>query len=303
MNPLLSVVVITYNHERFIEQALRSIFEQVTSFDYEVIIGVDASDDQTAAIAEAYATSYPRIIRLIKQPCRVGLFRNFASTYSQSKGRYVALLEGDDYWIAKEKLEQQVKLLSEHPSMSLCGHATLRVDVSGNHFGRIPDHDYTKVSSPEAFLLNYCDFHTSSLVFPEPFGRTLPPQLLDEKTRAFDLSLKYLLASHGDIGYLNQEMSAFRAVSGSASSSFERERKEWIKAMILSLENIRPLIPKEIRSMLDRNLGQLEWNYSREEGLSFLNKIAAIARSLRWDPSQTAVSLRNRAINLIKRSR
>lgn len=303
MNPLLSVVVITYNHERFIDQALRSVLEQETSFDYEVIVGVDASDDQTADIVAAYAVQYPSVVRMIKHPTRVGLFRNFASAYGQSSGHYVALLEGDDYWTAKDKLEQQVNLLHAQPSVSLCGHVTSRVNISGNRFGRIPDRDYPEICGSEHFLLNYCDFHTSSLVFPEPFGRKLPLQLLDEKTRAFDLSLKYLLASRGDIGYLNREMSAFRAVAGSASSSFERERNEWIKAMILSLENIRPLIPKEKRNILERNLWRLEWNYSREEGLLFADKVGAIARSLRWAPWQTAVSLFDVAVSRIKRSR
>lgn len=300
MNPVLSVVVITYEHERFLDQAIKSILMQKTTFEYEVVIGVDASKDRTLEIAQAYAASYPKMVRVIAHRERVGLFRNFAESYGAVRGRYIALLEGDDYWTSENKLDLQVRLLESQPGTVLCGHATARVDVSGNKFGKIPDRAYPQVSDPNQFLMNYCDFHTSSLVFPDPFGHVVPPQLLDSKIRAFDLPLKFLLASRGRIAYLDAEMSAFRAVSGSASSSFEREREAWIRAMIRSLLNIKGLVSKDKKQLLNQLVGQLYWNLSNEPSLHMGDRAKKVISSLYWSPKSTISKIKELAINRAK---
>lgn len=174
MTPLLSVVLTAYRHERFLAQAIESILEQTTPFDFEIVIGVDASEDRSAEIARGFRSAHPERIRVLEQSQRVGLFRNFAQTYSLTRGRYIALLEGDDYWVSPVKLARQIAHLEANPDVRLSGHTTLRVDINGKICGRIPGLDHPELLDSDSFLEGFCELHTSCLVFPEAFARALP---------------------------------------------------------------------------------------------------------------------------------
>jgi len=116
----LSVAMITYNHERYIAQAIESVLAQNVTFDYEVVIGEDCSTDHTRAILMDYQRRYPDRIRLILRDRNVGAMRNFAETIEACRGEYVALLEGDDYWRCTDKLQKQVDFLDGHPDYAIC---------------------------------------------------------------------------------------------------------------------------------------------------------------------------------------
>ena len=96
-NPLLSVLIITYNHEKFIGKALDSALGQKTNFDYEIVIGEDCSTDKTRQILLEYKKKYPRKVKLVLQEKNVGPNENFIDTYMACTGKYIAMLEGDDY--------------------------------------------------------------------------------------------------------------------------------------------------------------------------------------------------------------
>jgi len=114
--------MITYNHEKFIAQAIEGVIAQKTKFDFELIIGEDSGSDKTRAICESYAQKYPGKIKLLPSDSRYGMMRNFIRTLHFSKGKYIALCEGDDYWTDKQKLQKQVSFLEQHPDYSLCFH-------------------------------------------------------------------------------------------------------------------------------------------------------------------------------------
>src|SRR5215208_3554649 len=122
---LVSVSVITYNHERFIVQALESILIQKVNFKYEVIIGDDCSTDNTRKILEEYAVKYPDRIKLIlheKKGEGIPGKLNFISTIEAARGKYIALLDGDDFWTDESKLQKQVDFLEKNPGYSICFH-------------------------------------------------------------------------------------------------------------------------------------------------------------------------------------
>ena len=120
--PLLSVFMITYNHEKHIAEAIESALMQKTSFKYEIVIGEDCSTDQTREIVLEYATRYADKVKPIYQERNVGANKNAASVREACKGKYIALLEGDDYWIDPLKLQKQVDFLEAHPDFSICSH-------------------------------------------------------------------------------------------------------------------------------------------------------------------------------------
>src|SRR5438132_1821213 len=100
----LSVMMITYNHERFIAQALDSILAQRVNFDYEIVIGEDCSTDGTRDILMDFHRRYPDRIVLLLRDHNLGVMRNFEATLGACRGRYLALLEVDDYWTSENKL-------------------------------------------------------------------------------------------------------------------------------------------------------------------------------------------------------
>ena len=123
MGPKVSVCLVTYNHEKFIKQAIESVFMQKTDFDYEVVIGEDYSTDNTRKILSQYQMRYPHRIKAIFNNKNVGPVENFIRTLSTCKGKYIAYLEGDDYWTDAYKLQKQVDFLDKHPDYSLCFHS------------------------------------------------------------------------------------------------------------------------------------------------------------------------------------
>ena len=120
----VSVAMITFNHERFVAQAIEGALMQETKFDYEIIIGEDCSTDATRDILLDYRNRYPNRIKLVLQKTNVGPKDNFADVMRQTNGQYVAFLDGDDYWISPHKLQLQSDVMDSHPEWSMCFHAT-----------------------------------------------------------------------------------------------------------------------------------------------------------------------------------
>ena len=117
---MLSVVMTTYNHERYIAQAIESVLRQQTDFRIEIVIGED------------YATQYPEAIRIITSAENVGWRKNYRRTIAAARGKYIALLDGDDYFTHRKKLQMQVELLESRPEVGMCYGRSERIDEAGN---------------------------------------------------------------------------------------------------------------------------------------------------------------------------
>lgn len=122
MEPLVSIVCITYNHEPYLRQALDSFLMQKTSFAYEIVLAEDCSTDGTRKICEEYAAEHPDIIHYIWSDNNVGAVENEARAIRAAKGKYIALCEGDDYWTDENKLQKQADFMESHPEYSVTFH-------------------------------------------------------------------------------------------------------------------------------------------------------------------------------------
>ena len=131
--PMVSILVVTYNHERFIAQCIESILKQVTDFPVEVIVHDDASTDRTAAIIRACAKRYPHLVQAVLQ---------IENQYSQKKkivpglrararGEFIAGCDGDDFWTDPHKLTKQIGFLRQNPSYVLSFHDSVHIDEVG----------------------------------------------------------------------------------------------------------------------------------------------------------------------------
>ena len=127
----VSVIVLTYNHEQYIRQALDSILMQKVDFRYEILVGDDASSDKTLDILLKYRHQYPKIIRLFSREKNVGATQNAYQLFMEARGNYIATCEGDDYWTDPDKLAIQVAFLEQNPDFIGCSHGCVIVDEFG----------------------------------------------------------------------------------------------------------------------------------------------------------------------------
>lgn len=117
--PLVNIVMVTYNQEKYISQAIESVLKQKTTFSFQLIIGEDCSSDKTLHICKQYADSYPGKILLIKNSTNLGLVKNYERVFNACTAKYIAILEGDDYWIDEEKLQKQTEILESDKEIGM----------------------------------------------------------------------------------------------------------------------------------------------------------------------------------------
>lgn len=129
---MVSICCITYNHEKYIAEALNGFLMQETDFNYEIILGEDCSTDATRAIIEDYSKRYPGRIQLLTYDENLGGIKNMLNTLSAAKGKYIAMCDGDDYWVDSRKLQMQVDFMENHPDSSICCHYSRVIDENGD---------------------------------------------------------------------------------------------------------------------------------------------------------------------------
>lgn len=110
----VSVIMITYNHDKFIGQAIQSVLDQNVDFKYEIIIADDASKDNTAKVIKEYSDKYGAVIKPILREKNIGAPRNVLDAVSHATGEYIAFLEGDDFFLDNNKLKKQVDFLDNN---------------------------------------------------------------------------------------------------------------------------------------------------------------------------------------------
>jgi glycosyltransferase involved in cell wall biosynthesis len=209
--PLVSVAVITYNHERFIAQAIESVLMQETAFPVELVIGEDCSTDGTRRIVQAYAAKYPNVIRVLVPEKNLGMAGNYEAVWRACRGKYIAWLEGDDYWRAPQKLQKQVALMEANPHYSMCGTKTQFVVSSSDGTEKDTGVLEPAVLKPEYelsdFLTRYL-MHTSSMLLRRELVQF--PGWLKDLVMLRDTCVFALYAEKGPVGYLSEVVSCWR---------------------------------------------------------------------------------------------
>ena len=222
---MVSVVILTYNHEPYIRQALNSVLKQKTTFRYEIVIGDDASQDNTASIIREYAEKFPSIFNIIIRDKNVGGSQNAYDLFMRARGKYIANLEGDDYWTDLYKLQHQVDFLENNENYIGCVHQCRWVDADGEPIPEIAINNNLP-SSGDYTLDNLRDGmwqlpgQTGTLfyrnIYTNNIERTQKTILLDKAQ--CDRSIVMLLLSYGNIYCDKAVMSDYRYNINSATS-------------------------------------------------------------------------------------
>lgn len=216
----VSVLMITYNHAPFIAEALDSVLMQEVNFEYDIVIGEDFSTDSTRSILLEYKNRYPDKISLILHGHNVGMHKNYEAVLTACKGEYIAVLEGDDYWTSKCKLQKQVDLMDCNPAFSECFHKVKTIYQESNK----EPHEFPAGLRKTAF--NLYDVLRNNFI-PTPsmlFRKTAVPQLPDAFHRMTnpDWMLHVMCAENGEIGFINEVMGVYRVHSGGVWSATKR---------------------------------------------------------------------------------
>lgn len=208
--PVISILLLTYQHEAFVRDALDGIFAQQLSVPYEVIATEDCSSDKTRSILEEYRRRHAGVLRILARDRRVGGKRNVLDGFAQCRGDYICILDGDDYWTDATKLSRQLDLLQGRPEYVACAHNTRVVYLEG---GKPDGKAVSDAKVRERYTIGDLAsgriyLHLSSLLFRNVFKGGLPAA--QRHPRVGDYFLSMLFAEHGDIAFINRPMSVYR---------------------------------------------------------------------------------------------
>ena len=210
----VSVATVTYNHERFLAQALESALEQRTDFPFEIVVSEDCSTDRTRAIAQKYAREHSGRIRLLTNDSNLGLTRNMAETLAACRGEYIAILEGDDYWTDPEKLQRQADYLDANRDCAWCFTRAIVVD---QHGAPVEVPAAVRTVRPKYTLAEYLERQFQPRFCTVMFRHHLFARFPDWYFRmpTADLPLHVLNAeAGGGIGFIDEPMAAYRIHEG-----------------------------------------------------------------------------------------
>lgn len=210
--PLVTIVAITYNHAKYVRQAMDSFLAQRTDFGVEILVHDDASTDETAEILKAYKKKFPDKIQLLlekeNQFSKTGA-KFLEDMYKRASGKYIAVCEGDDYWNDPKKLQLQVNYLEKNQECTICFHPVM---VCYEDTGKkmlfptaVEGHEYTL---KELLQTNF--IQTNSVMYRNlgHYKGVCPDKVLPQ-----DWFTHIFHARHGKIGFINKAMSVYRVHS------------------------------------------------------------------------------------------
>ena len=208
---LVSIVCITYNHEKYIRDTLEGIINQKVSFGYEVIVHDDASTDRTAEIIKEYEEKNPHIFRCIYRKENRTSKEGVAwerELYRMCRGKYIALCEGDDFWIDYHKLQIQVEWMENHPEYIMTAHNALRLNCGTGECVSINPYEENRELFPRDIILQKDgNLPTASLVMRHDIKEI---ESFYYKCGIGDFVLQLFCISKGRVYYFDRIMSVYR---------------------------------------------------------------------------------------------
>lgn len=232
----VSVVMITYGHDKFIKQAVESILEQECTFNFELIIGNDASPDNTDIVIKEILNSNPLAnkVKYFNHEKNIGFMENHIFVLQKAKGKYIAICEGDDYWTDRKKLQKQFDFLEQNHDFSLVFHDCNMFYQDKNELGsngiveNIDNREYSRLEIFEKWIIP-----TGSVFFRTNSINEKLYQIYRDKRALFgDTYTNLFISKSGKIFGLKDKMSVYRIHQGGLTSSHKNEIEKQKKFII-----------------------------------------------------------------------
>ena len=295
----VSVLCVAYNHEPFIEDAITGFLMQETNFAFEVIIHDDASTDSTADIIREYQARYPSIIKPIYQTenqYSKGRFKPTLYMQKVVKGKFMAICEGDDYWIAANKLQKQLDICEKDRSISFVGHSALTLSVRTSTFYSV------KVWNNRNYISNLHDVLSEARAYGQ-FSPTasyfIKKEVFDHLPDWFvdapggDEFLEYFSALQGKMVNLSDVMSVYRIENATAWNGYLDSnvdfRINFYMKRLLVLNFFKAMIGSKEKRLVDKMISEMyegllydKGKQKVTDGIKFFFQSAFYARKVRF---------------------
>ncbi len=213
--PMVSVALVTYKHEAYIREALDSILMQRVNFSYEIVAGDDCSPDGTQDILREYADRHPGRFVLLLREKNLGATANSYDIKCHCTGRYIAQLEGDDFWTDPDKLQKQVDFLEAHPEYIGTAHMHNVVDENSCPIKEIDGYcEPGRFTMKDYLVEGNLPGQTATLVYRNIYRNPLHDYSIEARAHDFrsDVTVTLILLSLGDIYTFIDSMSSRRLV-------------------------------------------------------------------------------------------
>lgn len=227
MKNSVSVIILSYNQQNFIEKSIRGVFMQKINFPVELIICDDCSPDKTDEVIRKIIPNAPQniTVKYFSHPKNLGSTPNFYFALKQVTGKYLAFCEGDDYWFDDNKLQLQYDFLESHPDYSMCFHNVINISpdpkINNTPFSKIENRDYSVLEIYNNWLVHTTSvFMKTETLQNDAVQKTLiRPDLL-----YFDTILYMANSINGKIRGLTESMTAYRRHEVGLSHGINYER-------------------------------------------------------------------------------
>lgn len=218
--PILSIYVATYNHEKYITQALDSILMQKTDYSYEVLVGEDFSTDNTRAVLKEYEKEHPGKFTIFYRDHNT--YRdnpnNIQDLIMRCRGKYIIALEGDDFWTDPNKINRQIDFLETHPEYIAVAHHCTVVGHDSQPNGEIYPECQDEEYSFRHYFSEILPGQLTTVMYRNIFIDSSDKTLFEKKLTPPDRVLYFHLLMHGKIHCIQEPMSAYRHVTAHGSS-------------------------------------------------------------------------------------
>lgn len=259
---MVSVIMITYGHEKYIEEAINGVFIQQTDFPVELIIANDCSPDQTDEVVKSLVSRAPEniTVRYTKHQTNKGMNANFLWAASQATGKYIALCEGDDYWTDPLKLQKQVDFLENNSDYNIC-FSNAEIIHNNNTknrkpFSKIENREYSQVEVYSKWIVA-----TASIVFKEEIIRDQKfKDIYKNKDILFTDNLLLVWAGEkGKIRGMSDFFAVYRKQGDGATSAMSSEVLEKINRQNLFFARTFPQLYDSSKTLIiDRSFMNLK---------------------------------------------
>lgn len=269
----VSVILISYNQQDYIGQALRSILSQQIDCEVELIIADDCSTDATLSIIkgiemQGHKSSF--IFKYLDSDCNLGFHANYRRAFAACTGKYTAILEGDDWWDKPNHLQQHIEFLESHHRCSMsCNRLNFfHQNLGEYHLSKWPTKDI-KLSLKQHIQYGNPIGNLSACVFRTKYLHSLPEDFYDLNFADYELGM--FMALHGPIGALTESTSVYRVNNNGQWQRLSPEAKQ--ETFINDLKKVSTHLPKKGRRYIAEYLTLITEGRENEVYLSWKGRI------------------------------
>lgn len=226
----------TYNHEKYIAQAIESVLMQQCEVGYELLIGDDCSNDNTKAIVAEYAEKYPEVVFPVYNERNIGASQNLVKLINKARGEMIAICDGDDYWISNSVIQKQWDILSQNEEYGMVCAKARTYDESTQQFTGVLGSSVAE--SLESMLSTNQDVAAPTIAFKADLLKkcVAESEWYINNNCFYDTIMAYWFAYYSKIKFLDEELAAYRVLPESACHTKDLAKQEMYQKRYFSVK-------------------------------------------------------------------